>query len=109
MNIWALHKDVYLKHMLLVLTERFGADAFALTPQWQDDFQALGICRPDHPDLSAHVFTYGQAADKFGVHLEFPEQPDSGPTGVAKEKEDISLNYLVDILAVHLELEPRAP
>jgi hypothetical protein len=109
MNIWALSKDVYLKHILLVLAEKFGADSFVLSAHWRDDFHAVGISRPDNPDLLAHVFTYGQAAGKFGVHLEFPEQPDSIPAAVAKEKEDISLNDLVGILAVHLELEPRSP
>jgi hypothetical protein len=109
MNIWALSKNLHLKHLLLVLAEKFGAEAFVLTPYWRDDFQALGLCRPDDPDLVAHVFTYGQASGRFGVHLEFPEQPGGGPTAVATEKEDISLHDLVDILAVHLELEPRSP
>lgn len=109
MNIWALPKDVYLKHLLLVLAEKYGADCFALAPYWQENFQAVGICRPDNPELLAHVFTYGQAAGKFGVHLEFPDLSDSSWAGVAKEKEDISLNDLVDILAVHLELEPCSP
>lgn len=109
MNIWALSKDVYLKHLLLVLVEKFGAEAFTLSPYWRDNFHALGLCRPDNPELLAHVFTYGQVAGKFGVHLEFPESPEGDSSGVAKEKEDISLSDLVEILAVHLELEPRSP
>lgn len=105
MNIWSLKKDVYLKHLLLVLTERFGTEVFALTERWAGDVQALGIVRADMPGVSAYVYTYGQTAGRFGVELEYPDPWDSVTLGVAKQKEDISLDDLVEILRGHLELD----
>ncbi len=106
MNIWSLAKDVYLKHLLLELAERFGIDSFVPSERWREDFQAVGIDTPNEPGLSAYVFTYGQEPGKYGLHLEYPRHPDSAPENVANQKEGISLNDLVDILRQHLELEP---
>lgn len=109
MNIWALAKDLHLKHLLLVLSEKFGAEAILLGSEWRDDHAALALLHRELPGVMAHVFTWGQTSGHFGVHLEFPAHPDSDPDAVATGKEEISLHELVEILAAHLDLQPRSP
>jgi hypothetical protein len=110
MNIWALSKDVFLKHLLLVVAEQYETDGLEFSPRWENDFHAIGLNRPDLPGLLAHVYTHGQSDGNYAVQLEFPEPTAAGNmlTAVPTEKEEISLKSLVDILAVHLELEPSS-
>lgn len=103
MNIWSLPKDVYLKHLLLALAERHGLAAIQFDPRWDQEQQALGLAQPDFPGLVAYVYTYGQEPGTFGIHLEYPELPDS-PGRDVRHIEGADLEAALDLIGQHLDL-----
>ncbi len=104
MNVWTLDKSEELKKLLIMLTSQLGKEAFVLSERWQTDFTAVGLCKPDEPELVAYIYTHGQAADRYGVHLLFPELPDVDTRGIIDARENVSYEELLDILMIHLEI-----
>jgi len=104
MNIWALEKDIRIKHLLLLLGECLGANSFSISANPVLNDKAVRIYKTGVPDMSAYLYTYGQPEDRYGVHLEYPEF--SGmDTGMNFEmKEDIDFDHLVEVLQVHLDI-----
>lgn len=102
MNIWALQKDIMIKHLLLQLEDEFGADSLDI-----DHAETVGECEiylkhRQNPRFRAYLFTFGQEPEKYGVHLEFPQENMSA--SLLEVYENLSFKSLADILSVHLDL-----
>ena len=104
MNVWALNKDNAIRRLLHVLLEDFGSDAIALSERWEKDESAVGIYQPGEEFLIAYVFTYGQEAGRYGLHLEYPGVNDISNTTMI---ENIGLNHLIELLKTHFNFQPR--
>lgn len=101
MNIWALDKDLRIKHLLLLLSERLGSQSFAIDAA-STDTMAVRIYKPDEQDMSAYLYTYGQDADRYGVHLEYPLLVGTATSKTIEMQEDLDFEQLVAVLQVHL-------
>ncbi len=104
MNVWALNKDNAIRRLLHVLLDHFGPDAFGLSRRWEKDESAVGIYQPGEESMLAYIFTYGQDAGRYGLHLEYPA---SNGLGNATMIENIELNHLIGLLEAHFDIEPR--
>ncbi len=101
MNIWALDKHQDIRHVLLMLQEQLGADAFVIDPVASTDPRAVFLRHPREPGAHAWLFTLGQAPQRYGVHLAYPF--------ASETREDLSLSSLVAVLAVHFDVPVIAP
>lgn len=97
-----------LMHLLDALAAPLAAGRLALSDQWRDNEEALGLLRPDDPRHAAFVFTFGQAAGRFGVDLAFPALADIAAGGVPLVREDLSLAQAVAVLRAHFDLPEHA-
>jgi hypothetical protein len=107
LNIWAMEKDQSIKHLLLLLSEQLGRDAFAVDQRITTDPRALYVCHAYEPDVRAYLYTVGQRAGRYGVHLEYPESSEANP--IYDAFENLSLAAMVDILAVHFDIDEIMP
>jgi hypothetical protein len=97
MNVWAIEKELPLKLLLLELVQRYGENTLALNSQEQH-FQAIDICKPEEPKLSAYIFTFAQDAGRYGIDLRYPISAHN----IVGENEDLSLDQTIEIIAIHL-------
>lgn len=102
MNIWALDKDIRIKHLLLLLSERLGAQCFSISTEAGLDAMAIRIFKSDEPDLSAYLYTYGQDNERYGVHLEYPLLAETSLSKSIEMQEGLDFEQLVDLLQMHL-------
>jgi hypothetical protein len=102
MNYWALNKHPAIKRALLVLEDRFGPDAFALSGRWDQDAKAAGLFQPGEEALLAYIHIHGQAKGKYGLHLEYPQE--NASANLAEMCEDIDLEHLIGLLAAHFNI-----
>ena len=102
-NAWALDKDRSIKRLLLLLAERLGPDAFAISQRRQDDFRAIHLCKPDDEATIAYVYSYGQAPGRYGLHLEYPDLAEN-PLPPPEIYEDLGSERVVEIIALHFEV-----
>ena len=99
MNVWAINKELRIKHFLVELVHRFGENTFTLI-EHPEQIQAVEVCLAGEPGLSAYVFTFAQPPDKFAVDLFFP-LPENNIVG---KNENLSLDQLIGILNIHFDL-----
>jgi len=97
MNVWAINKDIPLKLLLLELVHRYGENTLALNNQEQH-YQAIEICIPTAPNLSAYIFTFGQSSGRFGIDLKYPISAHN----IVGENENLTLDQIIEILSTHL-------
>ncbi len=102
MNVWALEKDQSIKHLLLHLQIHLGSMEFII-----EDCKGLNACsiflrHSSQADSRAYIFTLGQAPNRYGVHLEYPDLFNEG--NMIGAYENITLKSLVDMLAVHFDI-----
>lgn len=102
MNIWALDKDLRIKHLLLLLSEQLGSQCFEISEAATLDPMAIRICKPDEKDMSAYLYTYGQDDERYGVHLEYPLLLETATSKTIEMQEDLNFEQLVAVLQVHL-------
>jgi hypothetical protein len=102
MNIWALDKDLRIKHLLLLLSDRLGAQGFAISTKPQLDAMSVRIFKPGEADLSAYLYTHGQDEERYGVHLEYPVIAEISLSKSIEMQEGLDFEQLVDVLQVHL-------
>ncbi|MBI1423270.1 MAG: hypothetical protein GC149_07380 [Gammaproteobacteria bacterium] len=102
MNIWALDKDISIKHVLLLLQEGLGVAQFCISTDAELDAMAVRIYRPGEEGMSAYLYTYGQQAERYGVHLEYPALPESAMSKNIEMQEDLNFDQLLAVLQVHL-------
>ena len=101
-NIWALEKDLSIKHLLLMLVETFGKHQLDI-PAPSDGHPCSILVSSQHDDnVYAYIYTYGQRPEYYGVHLEYPSLVDSQRFDTTEILEDLSYERLVQILSVHL-------
>lgn len=95
-NIWALNKDQAIRHVLLVLTEQLGAEAFLIDPITSDDPRTIYLVHPTDANMRVWLHVLGQSENRYGVHLEYPHSIDI--------HDDLSLAELVAVLAGHFDV-----
>ncbi len=102
MNIWALDKDLSIKHLLLLLSECLGKQSFCISTDSILDTMAIRIYKPGEAEMSAYLYTYGQDEERYGVHLEYPLLVETVASKTIEMQEDLDLEQLVAVLQVHL-------
>ncbi|OIO57739.1 MAG: hypothetical protein COX57_11605 [Alphaproteobacteria bacterium CG_4_10_14_0_2_um_filter_63_37] len=102
-NIWALSKDVAIKHLLLILTERLGPEGFVLPVPDPDPADAVRLLSPCDPRLTAYLYTYGQEEGRYGLHLEYP--PGEGGLTLREAREGVEFDRALEWLVVHLRVD----
>lgn len=107
MNPRVLNKYRSLDLLLDVLASWKNADCLEISDRCPDNEQAIGLCKPSEPGLSAFVYTYAQEAGRYGVHLEFPDQERAFQSGVPLAYESLSLGRLIQVLALHFDIPDR--
>lgn len=107
MNIWALKKDLDIKYMLLLLSQEFSVDSFVIDTDTQLGDSEIYLNHRQHVAIRAYVFTFGQEVNKYGVHLEFPEESKSA--NLLETYENLTFKSLAEILSVHLDLIYKSP
>jgi hypothetical protein len=100
-NIWALAKHQEIKHLLLLLVEQLGGDAFAIDVTTPLDEQAIYLHHRENAAVRAYIYTVGQQPERYGVHFEFPNS--------VEPHENIALAALVEMLAVHFDVAVIRP
>lgn len=101
MNIWALDKHQDIRHVLLLLSEQLGPDAFVIDATTSLDPRAVYLLHREEPGVRAWLYTLGQSPDRYGVHLEYPNSTDT--------HENVLLSELVAMLAVHFDVPTIRP
>jgi len=99
MNVWAINKELRIKHFLLELVHRYGSDTFSLQ-EHPDQFQAVEIYLSNRPDLSAYVYTFAQPSEKYALDLKFP-LPEHNIIG---KNENIDLDQLFSLFSIHFDV-----
>lgn len=106
-NIWSLDKHQNLKHVLLLLQQQLGEQSFVIQPDEAVHNETVYLTHPQAPGMRALLYTLGQREDRYGITLEYPEQP---PGGVEIQTiENLMLASLVEILAVHFDVAHIEP
>jgi hypothetical protein len=100
LNIWALDKDISIKHLLLLLLqERIDVSCY-IHDEHDMDSRAVRLSNPEEPGYSVYIYTYGQDHEKYGVHLEYANIDDSTVKDTVEEFDNISFDRLVELLKV---------
>ena len=102
MNIWAIDKDLSIKHILLLLNNHLGEGSFLLDEKSSVDNKAIYLNHPGDPGYRAYLFTNGQQAERYGLHLEYPDSVVNG--NLIDAYENLKLIPLLNILAVHFDI-----
>ena len=101
-NIWALDKHESIKHLLLMLEHHFASNSYVIDTNTPTDPCAIFLCHRNEPGMRAYLYTLGQGVERYGVQLEFPS------SAIALETyENLTFNYLTEILGVHLDSMPE--
>jgi len=91
--------------LLLQCLERAVAEGqIAVADRWLDDEEAVGFYKPGAPELAAYVSTHGQPPGWYDVELEFPELDDNRIGDAPTSCDDVTLNDVLGLLAVHFDL-----
>ncbi|MCG8613226.1 MAG: hypothetical protein MI864_22170 [Pseudomonadales bacterium] len=101
-NIWNLNRDAEIKALLIDLTTRFGDQAFKVEYHTLSHPESVFIYHPQIPEVRAYLYTYGQSAGRYGVHLEHPLA--LSLDNLFNVYENLNMERLVDILTVHFEI-----
>lgn len=104
MNIWALEKDESIKLLLLLLREQLGPGGFVIEDSQELHPRAIRLAKIDEPSISAYLYTYGQEAGTYGVHLELPDHAEEGGSNAMGIYEGVRLERLASMLCVHFDL-----
>lgn len=102
-NIWALDKHPDLLHVLLLLNEQLGPQAFVVDTQTPQDARAIYLLHPADPGIRIWLNTLGQQNEHYGLHIERLEDAEYD------NFESLSLTRLVDQLSVVLEVPVVVP
>ena len=90
--------------LLQRLQRSIAAGHVAVADSWLDDEEAIGFYKPGAPELSAYVSTHGQPPDWYDVELEFPDLEDNRFADAPTTSDDVKLNDVLGLLAVHFDL-----
>lgn len=102
MNIWALDKDTSIKHLLLLLEQDMGADAFTLPDAENLHHKSIRL-GSTRVLATAYIYTYAQDAEHYGLHLEYFYNPELNSSEQEDMYEDLSYEALLEILMTHFD------
>lgn len=102
LNIWALDKHQDIRHVLLLLREQLGSEAFVVDTETPQAPQAIYLCHPAAPDMRIWLHTLGQSAGHYGVSLEYPN-------GTLDSYDNLNFSALVELLSVALDVPVIQP
>jgi len=102
MNIWALDKDNSIKHLLLLLEQDMGADAFTLPDAENLHYKSIRL-GSTRVLATAYLYTYGQNREHYGLHLEYTYNQELNSSEQEEMYEDLSYEALLEILIVHFD------
>ena len=100
-NIWALARHQEIKHLLLLLVEQLGDEAFVIDTIIPVDARAIYLQHREDAAVRAYIYTVGQQSEHYGVHFEFPNS--------VEPHENVALESLVEMLAVHFDVAVIRP
>ena len=103
MNIWALEKDTSIKHLLLLLEQDLGADAFTLPDAESLHHKSIRL-GSTRVLATAYLYTYGQNTERYGLHLEYPYNQELNSSEQEEMYEDLNYEAVLEILTVHFDL-----
>lgn len=92
--------DLLLQH----LERAIAHGQIAVAERWRDDEEAVGFYKPGAPELAAHVSTHRQPPGWYDVQLEFPDLEDNRIANAPTSCEDVTLNDVLGLLAMHFDL-----
>jgi hypothetical protein len=90
--------------LLQRLARAIAEGQIAVADRWLDDEEAIGFYKPGAPELAAYVATHGQPPGWYDVELEFPELDDNRIGNAPTTCDDVTLNDVLGLLAVHFDL-----
>lgn len=102
MNIWALDKDISIKHLLLMLSEEYGQGTLDMLETDDDNYRAVRIANLKDSEASLYVFTYGQDEGHYGVHIEYPDLVETAYNNTLEIYDNLSFDMLEDLIQSHL-------
>lgn len=102
-NIWAFDKDISIKHLLLVLEDRFSGITDHIIDDADLDPRAIRLENPNAPEYSIYIFTYGQEQDCYGVHIEYQNTGKPDRMDTIEAFEHLGLERLIELLTLHLD------
>lgn len=97
MNVWAIDKDLPLKVLLLELVHRYGENTLVLNTQEQHR-QAIDLRLFNDNGLSAYIYTFAQAPNRYGIDLRYPIPAHN----IIGEHENLSFEQTLEIICIHL-------
>jgi hypothetical protein len=89
-----------------LLEEKIGTNNLVLSTRQELNEKAVRLAKVDDPLICAYLYTYGQDEGKCGVHLEFPQYAESDISSSMDVYENVGIELLADMLAVHFDLTP---
>ncbi len=99
MNVWAINKELYIKHFLIELVHRYGEKTFSLI-EHPEQYDAVEIHLNGRPELSCYIYRFAQSAEKFAVDLKFPLVENN----IIGANENLSMEQLLSIIDIHFNL-----
>jgi len=108
MNVWSLRKHDSIKLVLLLLYEELGQDSFTVLDNQNSDSRAILLAKPNDSSITAYIYTYGQDAGRYGVHLEMPDHAETNLSNTIEIYENLTLTRLAAMLSIHFDVVPDA-
>ena len=105
-NIWGLDKQGSIKRLLLLLQHQPGYHLFYLRDTDGLDHRAVRIGSP-HTPATAYLYTYGQDSERYGLHLEYPDNGEINAREMQAIYEDLCCDQVTGILGSHLQLDEQ--
>jgi hypothetical protein len=100
-----MNKYRSLEALLKRLSPSIRARHLAVAPYWRNDEQAIGFYKPEEPELATYIFTHGQPPGTYGIQLTYPDLDDNDVGNVPLFCENIRLERLLDLVAMHFGLD----
>lgn len=104
MDVWTLQKSPELRAVLLLLQSQLGVDSFEADAMPCSD-DAIWLAGTSAPFARAYLYTLGQNHERYGVHLEYPQEV----APLYDVFENLRLSSLTGILAVHFDVACVTP
>lgn len=104
MNIWSLFKHNSIKLLLLKLQTHLQDKSICIEDVDDKDYFSLTLVKPDQPGIRAYIYTYGQARDLYGIHLEYPIFNENDFNNTIQIYEDLSMNQIINTIIEHFDV-----
>jgi hypothetical protein len=104
MLVPAMNKYRSIELLLQHLARAIAEGEVAIADRWLEDEEAVRFYKPGAAELAASVTTHGQPPGWYDVELEFPDLEDNRFINAPTTAEDVQLNDVLGLLAVHFDL-----